>query len=101
EPGDLRPRAAVERLAADLDLWRETAETYEAVTGKDLADNALRGALLARLGEIYQDKLRAPDKAESAYKRLLDSDPGNVAAARPAAQALEKLYEARQAWPEL
>ena len=102
EPGEPRARAAVERLSADLDLWHKTAEVYEAVVAApDQADVHLRGQLYSRLGEIYQGKLKNPELAERAYRKLLEVDAGNLEVVRPAAQALEGLFEARRAWPEL
>jgi tetratricopeptide (TPR) repeat protein len=50
-----------------------------------------RARTWARIGELYERKLQAPDEAEVAYRKALDADRTHVAAAA----ALQDLYVAR------
>ena len=52
-------------------------------------DLGLRATLLGEVAAIYDRCLGDRGEAAAAYRRLLDVDPGNVASARPAAEALE------------
>ncbi len=102
DPEDSRARAALERLARALDRWEEAAETWEqAITRAPATDLSLRGTLLAELAAIYDRCLGDAAKATAAYRRIIDNDPGNLAAAVPAAEALERLYDEQHAWPDL
>jgi tetratricopeptide (TPR) repeat protein len=101
-PADERPRSALPRLAAKLDLWSQVAEAYErAVERVDTGDIPVRAALYAELASVYDLHLRDPERATSAYCRLLAIESGNPETARRAAVALDRLYSEARRWPEL
>lgn len=99
EPSDERPRVALRRLGSMLERWEDVAGAYEEALNK--ADVSLRGELLAELASIYDVSIADAARATSAYKRLLDTDPGNPETVRKAAEALDRLYYEEQRWPEL
>ncbi len=102
EPSISETRASARRLAGSLDRWPALAEVYEALLADNkLSDLILRGELLRELADVYDHEMSDPERATSAYRRLLDLDPGNPDTARPAAIALDRLYSEAQAWPEL
>ncbi len=102
EPSDDRARAALQRLAASLDAWDEAAAAWEEALAKaPVDDQTLRGILLTELAQMYDRSLGDAAKATSAYRRLLEVDPNDRSITGPAAEALERLYEEQQAWPEL
>ena len=100
DPEDHRARGSLERLARLLDLWDDAAAAWEDAI-KKTGDVGLRGTLLAELAQIYDRALGDAARATGAYKRILANDPTNLASAVPAAEALERLYDEQQAWPEL
>ncbi|RMG99750.1 MAG: tetratricopeptide repeat protein [Deltaproteobacteria bacterium] len=53
--------------------------------------------LYMRLGQTYERDLGSPEQAISAYKQVLEQDPGN----RPALERLEELFLAEQRWEDL
>lgn len=101
-PDHRAAREHLERLARRLDRWTDAAATWEdAIARVSAGDLSLKATLVAEVAAIYDRCLGDPAKATWAYRRLLDLDPGNVEVARPAAEALERLYEEQDAWPEL
>jgi tetratricopeptide (TPR) repeat protein len=61
------------------------------------SDADLRGRLLVRLADLYENTLKDLDGAIDAHKRRLDLDVTEVDALR----ALERLYERGERWPAL
>jgi golgin subfamily B member 1 len=102
EPREEASREAVRRLASMLDRWNDAAQAYEdTLDTADSGDVLLRGELLVELASVYDRQLVDTGRAISAYRRLLDLDPGNPETARPATQALARLYEEEQHWNDL
>ncbi len=101
EPSISETRASARRLAATLDRWLELADVYEQLLDGKVSDLFLRGELLRELADIYDHEMADAGRATSAYRRLLDLDPGNPDTARPAAIALDRLYSDAQSWPQL
>ena len=102
DPRDERTRTAVERLALLLSRHSDLAAAWdEAYLASDPTDLPLRAELLARSAKLYTRELRDAQKAEAAWRRLFDLDPGNAELGRPAAEALEQLYESQESWPRL
>jgi tetratricopeptide (TPR) repeat protein len=99
---DRRSRQHLERLARLLDRFGDATVAWEtAITRAEVTDLALRAALLAEVARFYDAAMGDLDRATSAYERLIDVDPGNLAVVRPAAEALERLHDEREAWPKL
>jgi tetratricopeptide (TPR) repeat protein len=102
DPADVRNREHVERLATELGRFEDLAAAWEeAFLAADEDNLALRGELLRRAAELYDQQLGDPDRARDAWKRLLDLDPTSLDTARPAAVALARLYELGEQWGDL
>ncbi|HEX2574271.1 MAG TPA: tetratricopeptide repeat protein [Polyangia bacterium] len=102
DPSEEVPRVQLERLALILGKYAEMADAWlEAESRVEPHDLSLRADFLRRAAVIYDEDLEDPKKALGVYRRLLDLDPTNLETARPAAQALERLYVGQKAWPEL
>ena len=83
----------VERLAGKLQRWDELVDVYQEVAfRRDPADLAGRADLLSRAARLYNDKLANRRAAVDAWKLVLNLDPENAETAKPAAEALERLY---------
>ncbi|MHB8874318.1 MAG: tetratricopeptide repeat protein, partial [Myxococcaceae bacterium] len=80
---------ALDRLYNQLDKPPELAVVLEALSAAT-ADPQEKAGLLFRLGQLAQERLDSPDRAASAYEKILEIDPKHLAAAR----LLEQLYEA-------
>jgi golgin subfamily B member 1 len=106
DPEDNRGRIALERLARTLDRWEEAALAWEdAVQNVPPGETATRSTLLGEVAAIYDRCLGDAQSATNAYRRLLDLHAGaalpDLEAARPAAAALERLYDEQEAWAPL
>ena len=101
DPGDESARGSLRRLARGLGQENREAEVLAAALDKAVSDVSLQAALLSELAELYDQRLGQVEDAERTYRRLFDLDPGDPATVLPAAQALERLYLARSAFPEL
>lgn len=99
DPTDERPRRSLMRLAALLGAWDGAAEVFEAALHG--LEGGARAALLSCLGEIYDRHLGDAEGAIRAFSGQVELDPKNPETARPALQALDRLYEAYDRWNEL
>jgi tetratricopeptide (TPR) repeat protein len=100
DPTDHRARAAIPRLASLLERWPDAARAWEDVAAAS-SEPSTKAALYAELGTFYDAHLGDGEGAIGAYRRLLDTDPNNPDAIRTAGEALTRLYEEEEAWPEL
>src|SRR6185312_11767919 len=102
DPRRADAREHVERLGRLLGRHADLAAAWEeALLASDPSDLELRAELLAKVAALYSGELRDPERARLAYRRLLDLDPANAMLGRPAALALERLYESAGAYVEL
>lgn len=101
DPGDEDARAALRRLARSLGEDRRQADVLAAALEGSTGDSSLQAGLLSELAALHDQRLGQPEDAERVYRRLFELDPGDPATVLPAAQALERLYLARGATPEL
>ena len=74
----------------------QLATAYERLL-TTMRDRLRRGAVLLRLGTLYEARLDRPDDAVRCYRAALETAPTLA----PAAQALARLYEARNEWDEV
>mgnify|MGYP000426233988 CR=1 FL=1 len=92
DPADVQSRGHVERIATQLGRFEDLAAAWEeAFLATDEDNLALRGELLRRAAELYDNQLVDPNRARDAWKRLLDLDPTSLDTAKPAAVALARL----------
>lgn len=101
DPGDEGARKSLRRIARSLGDEKRQAEVLASALQKSASDVTLQAGLLSELAGLYDQRLGQPEEAERAYRRLFDLDPGDPATVLPAAHALERLYLARTAYPEL
>lgn len=102
DPADETARRQVERLAVVLERHADLAAAWEeAERHAPTHDLALRADLLRRAATLYDEQLEEASRARLVWRRLLDLDPANLETAKPAVAALERLYQAQEAWPEL
>jgi golgin subfamily B member 1 len=102
DASDQRPREALQELSGELGAWQAAAESWEEALANAADDDvALSGGLLAELAIIYDRRIGDGEKAASAYRRLLEIDPGNIDLVRQAGEALDRLYSEQEKWPEL
>ncbi len=89
DPGAVAPAlAALERLYRDLAQWPELAEVLSAQAARETRTEE-RVGLLFRLGQVWEEKLDAPERAVAAHEAVLQASPGHL----PSLRALERLYE--------
>ncbi|MEJ7733906.1 MAG: tetratricopeptide repeat protein, partial [Polyangiaceae bacterium] len=110
DPLDIEALGHLDRIYTSLEQYPELAQvleqrvraaqekaTEDSAPSSD-ADNFELVELYSRLGQTYEEKLAQPDDAIRAYRRIFDElDKNNDGAVR----ALERIYNDKQAWPEL
>jgi len=101
-PSDDRVLGALDTLIDTSGRWEEAAEVWEeGLAASDPADSSLQDDFMMRLARLNADQLNDPQAATRWYRDLLDKDPSNLNMARPAAEALGRLYETSADWPNL
>lgn len=101
-PGESRVRDALDQLIDTAARWQDAAEVWqEGLNAADESDVALRDELTMRLAQLSEHQLADPEQATRWYRELLDRDPSNLEMARPAADALQRLYEIAGDWTNL
>jgi len=87
---------ALGRIYANLGEWERCVEV--GAREASLAPDAAAGASLnLRVGEIFFDKLQAPDRALEHFRRSIELEPGN----RQAISAAARVLEGEERWDEL
>lgn len=86
----------LERLAEATGTWEPVAALYSAEAGKSL-DVPRQVDLYTRLARVYEQELVDVPSAIATLRKLLEVEYDN----RPAVLALDRLYTATAAWPEL
>ena len=87
---------ALERLYATRERWQDLVHTLTR-QAQVLYDSAQIVECHLRIGELYEGRLSAPDRAVEAYRQALSVDDRCL----DAMIALEKLFTARVRWTEL
>ncbi len=87
---------ALSRLLSEAGRYRDLVELYE--RGIEVSsDEEQTIALLMKVGSIYEDLLREPERASAAYRRVLAIDETR----RPAIHALQRSAELATDWRTL
>jgi golgin subfamily B member 1 len=95
-------RRNFERLGTMLERWADLAAGWEeALRAADESDLALRAETCAKMAAIYEARLNDGARATVAWRTMLELDPTRLDTARPAAEALCRLYERAHAWSDL
>ena len=95
-PEDARSWDAIERVAGEVEGWRDLAGWYE-TAAKAIQDAEARVQVNLRLARIEWQELNNTDHARRAYHEVLANDDANV----DALDALETIYEQVGDHPEL
>ncbi len=77
--------------------WAEVIALYRMELSHGQVDAERRGAVLYKIGELYQENLGDEDAALEAYREAIDASPRVL----PVLQALARLYRQRDLWEEL
>lgn len=83
------------RLYAEGRRFRELCELYER-TVEEVADAETRIVYLFKIGRIHEDALNHPGPAVSAYKRILEIEPGHLGAIHAWQRAAERSAQHRE-----
>ncbi|HEY3359783.1 MAG TPA: tetratricopeptide repeat protein [Polyangia bacterium] len=98
-------RRNFERLGTMLERWPDLCAGWEdalaAPAGDGAADLPLQAEILSKVAVIAETRLGDVTRATATWKRMLDLDPGRLDTARPAAEALCRLYEQGKAYHAL
>ncbi|MBC7975271.1 MAG: tetratricopeptide repeat protein, partial [Myxococcales bacterium] len=86
----------IERLAEINNSFDQLARLYEGLAEPSL-DVPRQVDLLSRLARVHEQELGDVAKAIATYRRILDAEFDN----KPAVLALDRLYSATAAWPQL
>ncbi len=88
-PGYAPSFKALSRLYTQARRFPELAELYErAVDGA--SDDETKITFLFKVGRLYEDALEAPAQALTAYRRILEVDPGHLGAIHALQRAAER-----------
>ncbi len=101
DPGNEIVSDEIARMAADNGMEAEYAELIDRVIPRIEDDAQLASKLMSEVAELYDQRLGNMERAETAYRRLLDHDPDNPETALPAVEALDRLLTASEQWEDL
>ncbi|MGH2897865.1 MAG: tetratricopeptide repeat protein, partial [Solirubrobacteraceae bacterium] len=96
DSGNQQTLGHLERLAEINNSAGELAKLYEGLAEPTL-DVPRQVDLLSRLARVHEQELADIPRAIATYRRILDVEFDN----RPAVLALDRLYSATAAWPQL
>lgn len=97
DPSDVEALTDLDRIFEAMEQWPDLAQVIEQRV-KYAGDTTEAVELHSRLGEVYEERLQQYDDGIRVYRRIFDDlEPTN----EQAINALERLYEYKQAWPEL
>jgi tetratricopeptide (TPR) repeat protein len=96
DPADTEALDALERYHERTRDWAKLVEVLRTrIVLTTSGDETIK--LYLRIGQLYEEGLREPELAIEAYRKILDI----AASERNALDALARLYEATERWPEL
>lgn len=95
EPEDPSARQRLLEIGRRLGSHEQVASVLTAAAD-NCSGSVTRGEILMEVARIYEDLLDDADRAERVYRRVLAIDPGDATLVIPAAQALGRIYAARE-----
>jgi tetratricopeptide (TPR) repeat protein len=93
DPSDADARDRLIEIGARLDAHARVAKVLAEAANATSAIT-LRGEILTRVAELYEERLGDRQQAEGVYRRVLELDPNDPRLSLPAARSLERLYVA-------
>lgn len=97
DPSKRAPRRALARVLYRSERWRTLADALKDEEAHACRDDGERVALLFQLVALYRDRLRQDLLLTSTLQRILELQPGNLAALDQLEQALAGMRR----WPEV
>jgi golgin subfamily B member 1 len=96
DAGNAETLGHIERLAAITGTWEPLAQLYGTEAARSM-DVPRQVDLYTRLARVYEQELADIPRAIATLRKLLEVEFDN----KPAVLALDRLYSATNAWPEL
>jgi tetratricopeptide (TPR) repeat protein len=96
DPGDAEALAALEQLFTRTQRWKDLIGVVERRI-EQTNDARERETLYGSMAQIYDERLGRPDDAVTAYRKVLEIDPGSDRALK----ALDDLFVRQKMWSEL
>ncbi|HEX8950638.1 MAG TPA: hypothetical protein VF945_02280, partial [Polyangia bacterium] len=97
DPSKRAPRRALARVLYRGERWRTLADALKDEEAHACRDDGERVALLFQLVALYRDRLRQDLLLTAALQRILELQPGNLAAL----DQLEATFAGMRRWPEV
>jgi tetratricopeptide (TPR) repeat protein len=96
DPASLATQEGLDRLARTTGRFADLARVFEVLAGKQ-AEPELASQLFTMSARVYESDLADLESAIRHYKKVLEIDPKNLAAA----EALERIFQATERYQEL
>ena len=96
DPGNEETQRSLDRVTRGTGRFQDLAHVFEEL-GEKIDDPALGSALFTSSARIYEADLADVDTAIARYRRVLEIDPSNLAAA----ESLERLFRAANRYEDL
>ncbi|MEO7093584.1 MAG: tetratricopeptide repeat protein, partial [Polyangiales bacterium] len=96
DPANEQTMAALQRLAEATNRFADLGRVLDNLAIKT-EDPVLGSALQTAAARVYEENLQDVEGAVSRYRRVLELDAANL----PAAEALERLFQVAERWPDL
>lgn len=97
QPDDEDVTRKIDELAEETGEWNLAADFYyKALQTEEVSDDAAVD-LWGRLARIFDEELGQIEDAETAYRRVLEVDPGDP----DALEALDRIFERQERWGNL
>jgi tetratricopeptide (TPR) repeat protein len=93
-PGDVDVREQLARLATILDQWEDLAKIFQAYLDDESSDTPEVASVARALGDIYNDRLGEVERAQLAYRRVLQARPDDL----DTFERLEDLLRRAERW---
>ena len=97
DPSKRAPRRALARVLHRAERWRTLADALKDEEAHACGDDGERVALLFQLAALYRDRLRQDLLLTATLQRILELQPGNLAAL----DQLEAAFAGMRRWPEV
>lgn len=96
DPHHLPALEALERIYAAREQYRELVSVLSRKV-EALAGDERSASQKLRIAGLYENELAEPERAIEVYREVLELDAESL----PAMRGLERLYEKKEAWPDL
>ncbi len=91
----------VARVATENGMELEYCRLLDEIIPKVTDDDILTSRLMGEVAKLYDERLGDIDRAQVAYRKLLEHDPSNPDTALPAVNALDRILTGKEEWEDL